>query len=184
MAEETINQQTEDTTPTSDDYVLTWDVTPGTTKKVSLANIKAKIAQYNPYKFAAYHTSPQTVGTSDTKITLGFEEYDTNSNFDSASTYLYTVPVTGFYTFTGLVTWSANGTATAYIPSLYKNGVMVKRGTDIRGTNIVGACNVVADLQLTAGDTIGLYFGTGGHSVATNAAQNQVYLMGRLTSLT
>lgn len=41
MADKTINQLTEDTAPTTDDYVPTWDVGSGTSKKVSLANINA-----------------------------------------------------------------------------------------------------------------------------------------------
>lgn len=40
MAEETINQQTEDSTPTTDDFIPTWDVTGGIAKKASIANIR------------------------------------------------------------------------------------------------------------------------------------------------
>lgn len=40
MAQETINQQNEDLTPTQDDYVPTWDATTGTTKKATLRNMQ------------------------------------------------------------------------------------------------------------------------------------------------
>lgn len=39
MADETINQQTEETAPTSDDLLLLWEVASATTKKVTLANL-------------------------------------------------------------------------------------------------------------------------------------------------
>lgn len=41
MSDKTINQLTEDTSPTTDDYVPSWDVGTGTAKKVSLANLNA-----------------------------------------------------------------------------------------------------------------------------------------------
>lgn len=39
MAEQTINQYTEDGAPTGDDFLLVWDVATGTTKKVSITNV-------------------------------------------------------------------------------------------------------------------------------------------------
>lgn len=44
MANETINQQSEDGSPTSDDFVLMWDVATGTTKKVTIANLLLLLA--------------------------------------------------------------------------------------------------------------------------------------------
>lgn len=44
MADLTINQLTEDTSPTTDDYIPAWDVGTGTSKKVSLANVNASDA--------------------------------------------------------------------------------------------------------------------------------------------
>lgn len=43
MADKTINQISEDTSPTADDYVPIWDVGTGTTKKITLANLIALI---------------------------------------------------------------------------------------------------------------------------------------------
>lgn len=43
MANKNINQQTEDASPTTDDFLLMWDVTTGTTKKVSIENVLLKI---------------------------------------------------------------------------------------------------------------------------------------------
>lgn len=43
MADQTINQLTEDTNPTSDDFIPSWDGTTGTTKKISLQNVKDKV---------------------------------------------------------------------------------------------------------------------------------------------
>lgn len=39
MAEQTINQYTEDSAPTGDDFLLVWDVATGTTKKVSIISV-------------------------------------------------------------------------------------------------------------------------------------------------
>lgn len=43
MANKTINQLTEETAPTTDDFFAMWDVTTGTTKKVSLLKMLLKI---------------------------------------------------------------------------------------------------------------------------------------------
>lgn len=39
MADKTINQLTEDTSPTTDDYLASWDVGTGATKKITIANL-------------------------------------------------------------------------------------------------------------------------------------------------
>lgn len=41
MADKTINQLTEDTNPTSDDYLAGWDTGTGAAKKITLANLQA-----------------------------------------------------------------------------------------------------------------------------------------------
>lgn len=43
MADKTINQLTEDTSPTTDDYIPMWDTTSSTSKKFSFSSLKAFI---------------------------------------------------------------------------------------------------------------------------------------------
>jgi hypothetical protein len=57
----------------------------------------------NPYKFQAARTTNQAIGDSAwTTVQLNVEQVDTNNNFDPA-TYMYTIPVTGYYAVSAIV---------------------------------------------------------------------------------
>lgn len=108
----------------------------------------------NPYKFYAYKTSAQSLTISTfTVVGVNIEVFDTNGNYDNATNYRYTAPVSGFYFFKAQAAddTGANG---IFIPSLFKNGTEYTRGTDIR-VSVASRCVGVQDLiQLTAGDYV------------------------------
>lgn len=62
MPNNTINQLTEDTSPTSDDFIPTWDVTGGTSKKATVANLELAISP----AWASW--SPTVVGWASTTV--------------------------------------------------------------------------------------------------------------------
>lgn len=187
----TINQLTEDTSPTSDDYVATWDVATGTTKKVSLANIKSAVNQSLPYKFSCYRNSAlNSASGAFAIITFDTELFDTNNNY-ATGTGLYTVPVSGFYRFSGAFQIvEAGGGGHRIIAALYKNGTEYYRGNDFqnRAANNGDALNgiiVTPPMQLTAGDTIGFYaFTSGILGFNVGASPIYAYFGGYLLSLT
>jgi hypothetical protein len=63
-----------------------------------------------------------------TKVQLNTEEFDTNSNFDSATNYRFTPTVAGYYQISGSV--GLTGTNTRILCAIYKNGAEYFRGID------------------------------------------------------
>ena len=75
--------------------------------------------------FSAYPSGSQTITSSTfTKVQYNTEEFDTNSNYDSATNYRFTPTVAGYYSFTAAV--SVGTTVTRAILSFYKNGSAFK----------------------------------------------------------
>ena len=108
----------------------------------------------NPYKFRAYRNASLTpTASAATKTPFDSEDYDTNGNFASGT---YTAPVNGFYRFSGRLAT----TTTRFFISLYKNSVEVARGNDCTIVNSNIGSIVTTELQLTAGDTVELWYFT------------------------
>lgn len=142
-----------------------------------IANLATNVtAISNPYKFRARPTSDQTgVGAAYTTVTLGTEDFDTNSNFASST---YTVPVSGFYQINASIAFSS--TAGLYDGGnirVYKNGATAVMAAGVFDNNWSQdyLCISVSDIiQLTAGDTLvmqgkpELVSSTGGFSTASS----------------
>lgn len=142
----------------------------------SMANMK------NPYKFSVYRSGNQTMGASATKILFTNEDYDTNNNF---ATSTYTAPVNGFYHFSAGCQ-VAIGTGDFYNIVLFKNGAAWKQGAElIPAANFANGFTVSVDGQLTAGDTIEVYFTNGSASNHTLTGDPLTdYFMGHFISAT
>lgn len=148
-----VNQQTQDSTPTTDDYLLAWDNSSGASRKVAISDI---LLLSNPYKFSAYRTGNQAVGTGlFVKVQLNAENFDTNNNFDSTVAFRWTVPVTGFYYVNGRS--QNNGAGNLLVAYIFKNGVLLRDGTQADPDISNGGSNVGDLLSLTAGDYLELY---------------------------
>jgi hypothetical protein len=78
--------------------------------------------------FSAYLSSSQTINaTTNTKVILNSENFDTNNNFDSTTNYRFTPTVAGYYQINGAVMLaSTSGYCYAII---FKNGAEWLRGT-------------------------------------------------------
>jgi hypothetical protein len=135
----------------------------------------------NPYKFAVYHASTQTINTTDTKLSFTTEEFDTNSNFASST---YTAPVAGFYWFGSATSWAATGSQTRATLTLYKNGAAFKKlcdnDTSAVASGVVGSTFV----QLAANDTIEIYGLSVGASATARAGADNTWFQGYLVSVT
>lgn len=71
--------------------------------------------------FSAYKTSNQSFSSNTwTKVTLPFEDYDTNNNFDSTTNYRFTPTVAGYYQI-NCNGYFTSGGSDNYL-QLYKNG--------------------------------------------------------------
>lgn len=188
-AKETITSRTEDTSPVTGDFILTYDASATALKKAQLGNITPYKADKsvlttdsNPYKFrvrrnAALNSSAGAFA----KITFDTEDYDTNSNFDSTTNNRYTAPVAGFYQFNARA--SVNGNTNTVI-ALYKNGSIYQRGSHIAGVNaVVGVvyCDLV---QAAANDYFEIFVFTDSASAYEVSAGSQPYFSGYLVSRT
>ena len=75
--------------------------------------------------FSAYQTTAQTLSSATlTKITFDTEEFDTNNNFASSR---FTPNVAGYYLVSGHA--QPNGSYTAGIQAIYKNGSVYRYGS-------------------------------------------------------
>ena len=82
--------------------------------------------------FSAYAASTTSISNSTwTKVTLGTEEFDTNSNFASSR---FTPTVAGYYQINGDVYMSGGGALTQAGVGIYKNGTAYKTAA-ASGTN-------------------------------------------------
>jgi hypothetical protein len=96
-----------------------------------------------------------------TKVTLGTEEFDTNSNFASSR---FTPTVAGYYIITGSVIVQSQ--ASAVIVLIYKNGSSVSEGTALPATGIFSATATTSAVIYCNGSTdyieLYAYQGSGG----------------------
>jgi Tol biopolymer transport system component len=80
--------------------------------------------------FSAYANATQSITTAtQTKVAINTELFDTNSNFDTTNNR-FTPTVEGYYQVNG-VARLAGSAATQMVVSIYKNGALYVRGTDI-----------------------------------------------------
>jgi len=160
-----------------------------TTTKIKDGNVTMPKVS-NPYKFKAYRNATQAITTATwTTVQLNAEAFDPNSNFDT-STYMYTVPVTGYYLLTGCIGISAaDGVYT--IAAIYKNIVTTpttgtwlaeSRDTSPNATSANKYVNVTYYGELTAGDVVYLVAYMDDTTSPTLYA-NSTYLGGFLESI-
>jgi len=123
--------------------------------------------------FSAYPSTGQTISSATwTKINLGTEIFDTNSNFASGR---FTPTVAGYYQINGR--FGNGGSATEVIAAIYKNGSAYAYGSD----NTLSFISTVCDVVYLNGSTdyVELY----GFLLATTAvssAQERTLLSGSL----
>jgi hypothetical protein len=99
------------------------------TTTLTLPALTATMAIDGP-AFSAYQSSAQTLSAlTNTKITFGTEEFDTNSNFASSR---FTPTVAGYYQINSGVSF---GPSLGQV-SIYKNGSEYKRGTQTGASGV------------------------------------------------
>jgi hypothetical protein len=119
----------------------------------------AKIS--NPYKMRATRTASQTItDNTTTKVQLNVETFDTNNNFDAATNFEYTVPITGYYQINAKATlYDENAKIVSVRMYVYKNGSAILQSAEIytAAYNTAMANPVISDVcLLAAGDKIDL----------------------------
>ena len=187
-----IKSYPEQTVVASTDKFLMQDGASNATKYATATEIKTFVDNSNPYKFSVYRSAAQTMngsgtGGGATKIQFDTELFDTNSNYDNATNYRYTAPVTGFYFFSANVVVN-NATAANVDCSIrfYKNGSVLSMGTNLVGVSFPGL-SLSDEIQLTAGDYIEVYFQNGNVNTSalfTGTAPIYTRFFGELRSVT
>lgn len=133
---------------------------------------------------AALITVNQTVTSATwTKVTLNYEDFDTNNNFDSTTNYRFTPTVAGYYQ----ISWGLYGggttNTTLVCGAIYKNGTVYKQGSYVSFSSYVGALSTGSALVYLNGSTdyVELYGYVAGSGVMQiNAQSSLTYLTGCL----
>jgi len=95
---------------------------------ITQAKLASNIVGNGP-AFSAYATAAQTIGAGvQAKVVLNAEEFDTNNNFDSTTTYRFTPTVAGYYMFNGAFFSNLSGSRINL--TLFKNNNEFKRLVD------------------------------------------------------
>ena len=174
MANSKISALTSATTPLAGTEVLPI-VQSGTTKQVSVANLT-----FGP-AFSAYANATISMTNSTwTKVTFQVEEFDTNSNSDSATNYRFTPTVAGYYQISGGTTFQPVGAGNCFL-AVYKNGSVFKyfgvlSHAAINYTQMYGSCLIYFNGST---DYVELYaLQNSGGTLVNSASQSETYFQG------
>jgi hypothetical protein len=127
--------------------------------------------------FSAYQSVAQVLNAGTfTKIVLGAEEFDTNSNFDSTTNYRFTPTVAGYYQVNGCI--QAAGLCNLAV-SIYKNGSEYKRGSFTSASAALGV-NVSSIVYLNGATDYVEMYGYSNVTATLVANAQQVYFSGAM----
>lgn len=109
-----------------------------------------------------------------TKLVLDTEEWDTNSNYDSATNYRFTPTVAGYYLITGSMFMSTATTARVGV-AIYKNG-SEHQWNFIAGTSALGGNNPNVSAIVYANGSTDYFelYGAQTHASSVNASNSNV----------
>lgn len=127
--------------------------------------------------FAAYTTSDQAFNSNtDTIISLGTEEYDTNSNFASSR---FTPTVAGYYQINAQARYTATATVASAILHIYKNGAAYRSSVDTQGlaTTMVRSISTIVYMNGSTDylEMISYVFDNGAQPVIKGGAANTFF---------
>ena len=143
----------------------------------------------NPYKFCAYRSAagPTVPAATWTTIVLDAEEFDTNSDFNTANGR-FTAPLDGYYQIDVQVALASTGFTSGAnaIGAIYKNGSSIIQSASTVGSGSATAqprFNMSRLFKLTAGDYLEIkaYISEGGRTISNGINAN--YMSGHLVSL-
>ena len=130
--------------------------------------------------FSAFQSSSQSITSATwTKVQFQTEEFDTNSNFDSATNFRFTPTVAGYYQIDAAITGSSQ-TSIYFGIQIYKNGTGFKYGTFYSCSGI-NPTSVISSLISMNGSTdyLEIYLITASNS-SISAGANTAYFQGFL----
>ena len=143
----------------------------------------------NPYKFCAYRsaTGPTVPAATWTTIVLDAEEFDTNSDFNTANGR-FTAPLDGYYQIDVQVALASTGFTSGAnaVGAIYKNGSSIIQSASTVGSGSATAqprFNMSRLFKLTAGDYLEIkaYISEDGRTISNGINAN--YMSGHLVSL-
>ena len=113
----------------------------------------------NRFMFKARRTTAQAITSATfTKAQFSTEDYDMNGNFDPATNYDYTIPISGKYFFSAVMRFEGITDASTVLHAVYVDGTATQEYTDTMpgGTNNQTS-SLVTTLDLTVGQVVTVY---------------------------
>lgn len=140
----------------------------------------------NPYKARAYLATDQlNLAANFSKVTLDTESYDINNNFDNATNYRYTAPLTGYYAVSASIRFASLTDQQRAGICIYKNGVIWNLTTVNQSGTAITSATFNDILALTATDYLELfvYNDTGGTTVDIEGGVGRTFMAVHLLSV-
>jgi len=121
---------------------------------VTQAKLGTNVAGNGPAFRAVSNTNTSVPGVTFTKVNLGSEIFDTNSNFTSSR---FTPTVAGYYLIAGGVAISSSATVVGLLSIIYKNGILYSYGSgQVRAQALRSSITDIVDMNGST-DYIELY---------------------------
>lgn len=125
--------------------------------------------------FAARQNAVTTcTNNTETTIICQVEDRDNESAYNNA-TGIWTCAVTGFYAFSGSISWASNGTGVRFVALVQSNGLLA-RSYVTAATDAIGHDHVAQTWLVTAGATVKMSgFQTSGGNLDTSGNNDTVF---------
>jgi hypothetical protein len=130
----------------------------------------------------AKRSTNQTIGTGSwTKVQLNSKTFDVGSNFDNATNYRFTAPITGYYQVNASTQW-VDPAGSDFYTKIYKNGSGIATAASHNITANIITQSLSDVVQLNAAEYVELYVyqGSGGNK----SINKETYMSVALLSLT
>jgi len=133
------------------DLILVDDGAGGTIRKAALSRVKTYAGGANTPAFEAYLAATQVIAqTTNVKITMNTERFDTAGEYDHSTNYRFTPQTAGkYFVYSHLNLQTAGTKVGNAISKIYKNGSVYTQSasnyaTDTTSTVAIGITNIIA----------------------------------------
>lgn len=171
LSTDVITGLTEDSSPASGDYILSYDTSATSLKKVQIGNL---VPSASKTRVSASRTTSQSIpNATNTKLQYNVENYDTLNEYDPTTNFRFTAASDKYISVAAEV--DCDGASNTIELWIYKNGSQFKRSYAYSGATSSGM-TFSLDMFLNSGDYVEIYFvQNSGGTINVNAGNLSIH---------